>query len=83
MAPHVIEMLGVDLVASIISNGILVGGEGIDQGIDLQPLHGRHTYAGIKMTIAGHRSPIRIDPASGKMDENFVEAVREFLLANV
>ena len=83
VAPHIIEMFGVDLVASVIFNGILVGGEGIDRGIDLQPLHGQHTHAGIEMTIAGHRSPIRIDPANGQMDESFVNAAREFLLANV
>ena len=83
VSPHIIEKFGVDLVASVIFNGLLVGGKGIDRGIDLQPLHGQHTHAGIKMTIAGHRSPVRIDPANGKMDDDFVNAAKEFLLASV
>ena len=48
-----------------------------------EPLHGHHTHAGIEMTIAGHRSPVRIDPANGKMDDDFVNAAKEFLLASV
>jgi len=83
VAPHIIELFGVDLVASVIFNRILVGGDGIDRGVDLQPLHGHHTHAGVEMTIAGHRSPIRIDPTNGQVDEKFINAAREFLLVNV
>jgi hypothetical protein len=75
----IIDRFGVDLVATIIPKGVLLGGPGIDRGIDLSPLHGSHEYQGQAFSIAGHRSPVRISPLSRRMTGEFIQAVKAFL----
>lgn len=79
VTPHVIAEHGVDLVvASVIRDAVLLGSESIDHGVDLTFLHGEHELDGVRMTIAGHRSPVRISP-DGDATDGFLIAVRDFL----
>lgn len=75
----IIDRYGVDLVATIIPKGILLGGPGIDRGIDLSPLHGTHEYNGQTIIIAGHRSPVRISSSTRQVSGEFVRAVYAFV----
>lgn len=74
------EMHGADVVATVISGGVLLGGKSIDQGIDLSFLHGEHTINNEIATIVGHKSPVRISPKVGLMTDSFVMAVRMFII---
>ncbi|MHB9109488.1 MAG: hypothetical protein ACYDCO_20740 [Armatimonadota bacterium] len=75
----IIERYGVDLVATIIPKGILLGGPGIDRGIDLSPLHGTHEYQELRFTIAGHCSPVRISPSTRQFTGEFIQTVYAFV----
>ena len=77
---HAVEMHGADVVATVIRGALLLGGKSIDQGLDLTFLHGQHALGGETVTIAGHKSPVRISPEGGKATDSFVEAVRQFIL---
>lgn len=77
------EIHGVSLTAQAIYNGVVLGGESIDRGIDLGALHGEHERAGIRFSIAGHRSPVKFSPVGGRATDSFVAAVREFILAEL
>lgn len=56
---HVIDQFKVDLVVTILSDAILVGGRHIDE-VDLSQLPVPVSSARGTYTIVGHRSPIRI-----------------------
>jgi hypothetical protein len=74
------EMHGADAVATVIPGGVLVGGMSIDQGVDLSFLHGEHNLGDQRISVIGHKSPVRISPIGGKVTESFVAAVRQFIL---
>lgn len=75
----IIDRYEVDMVATIIPKGILLGGAGIDRGIDLSPLHGTHEYQGHSFTIAGHRSPVHISPSTRQVTQEFISALANFI----
>jgi len=77
---HAVEMHGVDVVATVIQGAVLLGGQSIDHGIDLTFLHGKHALGTGTITVAGHKSPVRISPQDGKATDPFVAAVRQFIL---
>ena len=77
---HAVEMHGADVVATVIQGAVLLGGQSIDQGLDLTFLHGQHTIGTEMIMIAGHKSPVRISPKDGKAADSFVAAVRQFIL---
>lgn len=79
VARDVIHQYGVELVATITAKGVIVGGASIDQGVDLVPLHGQHEIDGVGITVAGHKSPVRISPVDGVVDERFLAAARAFV----
>lgn len=78
IARRVIEQYGVDLVATMIPNAVLLGADGIDRGIDLKPLHGTHRFDGVEIEVVGHHSPVRLQPLR-KTDRNFHDTVRDFI----
>ena len=80
VAPYAVEVHGVELVATVIRGAILLGGRSIDRGVDLTFLHGKHEVEGIGVTIAGHKSPVRIEPVNRACGDDFIQAVRAFLL---
>jgi len=80
VAPHVVRTHGVELVATVIRGAILLGGRSIDRGVDLTFLHGRHEVGGIHVTIAGHKSPVRIEPVDRICGDDFIQATQGFLL---
>ncbi len=83
VAPLVVKRHGVDLVVTVVRDGIVVGSEAIDRGVDLTFLHGEHEVNGARMTIAGHRSPVRISPSDRKVTAEFIVAARELLLESL
>lgn len=77
----VVELLRVDVVGTVIRNAVLLGGSSIDQGLDLSFLHGEHTVGGVRFSVAGHKSPVRISAVEeGGDDERFVDAARGLIL---
>lgn len=83
VARAVIDRHGVDLVATVTTKVVLLGGAGIDRGIDLSPLHGAHEHQGQRFTITGHRSPVRVSPVTQPMTDEFIQAVAVFLRATL
>lgn len=79
VSKQVIEKYGVDLVATIIPNAVLLGAEGIDRGIDLKPLHGIHIQNDVKIEVVGHKSPIRINPVNKSETEKFYSVIPDFI----
>ncbi|MBN1629676.1 MAG: hypothetical protein JW990_07930 [Thermoleophilia bacterium] len=77
------EIHRVQLTATVDRKGVLLGGESIDKGVDLQPLHGRHEHQGVAFSVAGHKSPVRFAPLDGKVSDELVAAVRAFILERV
>ena len=72
---------GVEVVGSVIRGGVLLGGSSIDQGVDLMFLHGEHTVDGVHISVAGHKSPVRISLVEPDVDEDrFVAAARRLVL---
>ena len=63
-----------------IRGAILLGGRSIDRGVDLTFLHGRHEVGGIHVTIAGHKSPVRIEPVDRAPGDDFIRATRQLIL---
>ncbi|MEI6521417.1 MAG: hypothetical protein WCO98_15475 [bacterium] len=79
VSKQVIEKYGVDLVATIIPNAVLLGAEGIDRGVDLKPLHGLHIQNDVKIEVVGHKSPIRINPVNKSEIEKFYSVIPDFI----
>jgi hypothetical protein len=80
----VVELLHVDVVGTVIRNAVLLGGSSIDQGLDLTFLHGAHTVGGVQLSVAGHKSPVRISAVGeGVDDDAFVAAVKGLVLARM
>lgn len=77
------EIHGVSLAAHAIHNGVVLGAESIDQGLDLSALHGEHERAGIQFSVAGHKSPVKFSPGGGETTDSFVAVVKEFILAEL
>jgi len=75
----IIKLHSTDLAVSVTRNGITLGGLQIDKGIDLCFLHGTHSANGVKFEVVGHKSPVRIRPVSGIVDDHFVTAIRRFI----
>ena len=75
----VIEYHSVDLAASVIHNGVLLGGVSIDRGIDLSFLHGCHNIDGIGLEVVGHKSPVRLRPIDGVVSDEFVLAAKSLI----
>lgn len=75
----IIKLHSADLAASVIHNGIVLGGSTIDGGIDLQFLHGAHVEGKSSFEVIGHRSPVRFRPVYGIVDDTFLLAVRQFI----
>jgi hypothetical protein len=73
----------VDLVATVTPRGVILGSDSIDKGPDLFALHGEHEWGGIRVSVAGHRSPVRIAPCARPVDDRFVSAVRAALLESL
>lgn len=72
---------GVEVVGSVIRGAVLLGGSSIDQGVDLSFLHGEHMVDGIRLSVAGHKSPVRISMVEPDIDEDrFVAAARRLVL---
>jgi len=77
VASHVAEQLCVELVVTVTNRTVTLGGQSIDEGTDLTALHGEHTVDGVRLVVAGHKSPVRIDPAdSREVTDGFVEAAQ-------
>lgn len=77
----VAEMHSVDVVGTVIRNAVLLGGASIDQGMDLTFLHGEHTVDGVRLSVAGHKSPVRISAVGAGVDADmFVAAARRLIL---
>lgn len=72
----IVERHSVDLVASVIRNGVMLGGASIDRGIDLSFLHGSHDVGGIVLEVVGHKSPVRLRPPDGVVRDDIVLAAR-------
>lgn len=80
VAKRVIEQYGVDLVATVIPHAVLFGADGIDRGINLQPLHGTDEQDGVRLEVVEHRSPVRIQPQGPSIsDDAFYRAVRNYI----
>jgi len=44
-------------------------------------LHGGHVVKGVRLAVAGHRNPVRIDPVGEpRLTDEFAAVVRAFLL---
>jgi hypothetical protein len=83
VGPDIISQHKVELAITVIGKGIMVGGASIDQGVDLLGLHGRHEVDGVRLEIAGHKSPVRISPVDGMVDDRFVAAARAFIMSRL
>ncbi len=79
----IVERYSVNLVASVIRNGIMLGGTSIDKGIDLSFLHGFHNVDGTALEVIGHKSPVRFRPVDGVVDGKFVLAARGIIMENI
>jgi hypothetical protein len=79
----VVKYHHVDLVATVTRGGVIFGSDSIDKGPDLSALHGEHEWGGIRVSVAGHRSPVRIPPCARPVDDTFVTAVRAALLESL
>lgn len=75
----VVERHSVDLVASVIHNGVVLGGASIDRGIDLSFLHGRHTVDGVGIEVVGHKSPVCLRPMDGVVNNEFVRVAKSLI----
>lgn len=71
---------GVAVVATVIRNAVMLGGASIDQGVDLTFLHGEHTVEGVHLSVAGHKSPVRISVVDASVKTPFVDAARKLIL---
>ena len=72
---------GVEVVGSVIRGAVLLGGSSIDKGLDLSFLHGEHEVDGVRLSVAGHKSPVRIELVGPDVDEDhFVAAARRLVL---
>ncbi len=80
VARDAIQQHGVALMATVIAKGVMLGGPSIDQGTDLTVLHGQHEMDGVRITVAGHKSPVRISPTNGTVDDRFVAAARALIV---
>jgi hypothetical protein len=77
----VAKMHGVEVVGSVIRGAVLLGGSSIDKGVDLSFLYGEHTVDGVRLSVAGHKSPVRISMVGPGVDEGrFVAAARRLVL---
>jgi hypothetical protein len=75
---------GVEVVGSVIRGAVVLGGSSIDKGLDLSFLHGEHTVDGVRLSVAGHKSPVRISAVGEGVDgEKFVAAVKGLILARM
>ncbi|MEN6547828.1 MAG: hypothetical protein ABFE07_17470 [Armatimonadia bacterium] len=73
-----------DLVATVTHKGVILGGPGIDRGLNLQPLHGEHDFSGVRLLVAGHRTPVKITPVdTPAVTEEVLAAVRQFIAAKL
>lgn len=79
----IVERHSVDLVASVIRNGVMLGGASIDKGIDLSFLHGYHSVDGIALEVIGHKSPVRIRPVDGVVGSEFVTVARDMIAEKI
>jgi hypothetical protein len=79
----IVERHSVDLVASVIRNGVMLGGASIDRGIDLTFLHGYHNLDGIAIEVVGHKSPVRIRPVDGVVSSKFVAVARDMITEKI
>jgi hypothetical protein len=79
----VVEYYSVDLMASVIRNGVVLGGASIDRGIDLSFLHGFHSFEGISLEVVGHKSPVRFRPVDGEVTSEFVHAVKSLIVETI
>ena len=79
VTPRVMELHGVELVAIVNWKGVTLGAEGIDRGSDLSFLHGAHEHDGVALQVVGHKAPVLIRPASGRVTQAFLSAVQSFL----
>lgn len=75
----IIERRSVDLAASVIRSGVLLGGTSIDRGIDLGFHRGQHEVGGRILEVVGHKSPVRFRPIDGSIDGEFLLAVRSII----
>ncbi len=75
----IIERRSVDLVASVIRSGVLLGGASVDKGIDLGFLRGCHDVGGRILEVIGHKSPVRFRPLDGSVDGDYIRAVRRII----
>ncbi|MBN1671103.1 MAG: hypothetical protein JXR37_08735 [Kiritimatiellae bacterium] len=77
----VVEVHNVQVVGTVIRNAVLLGGDSIDRGMDLSFLHGEHTIDGVRLSVAGHKSPVRISAVEADIDgDSFVGAARRLIL---
>ncbi|MEI6514042.1 MAG: transposase [bacterium] len=79
----VVEYYSVDLMASVIRNGVILGGASIDRGIDLSFLHGFHSFEGISLEVVGHKCPVRLRPVDGEVTSEFVHAVKNLIIEKI
>ena len=79
----VVEYHSVDLMASVIRNGVVLGGASIDRGIDLSFLHGFHSFEGRSLEVVGHKSPVRFRPVDGEVNNEFVHAVKNLIIEKI
>lgn len=79
----VIEYHSVDLAASVVHNGVMLGVASIDRGIDLSFLHGCHNIDGIGLEVVGHRSPVRLRPIDGVVSDEFVLAAKSLITGRI
>lgn len=77
---HVVQQHDVDLVVQVVHDAVLAGGQSIDRGIDLSFLHGVHEVSGMRFTVVGHKSPIRIAPEADGLTDEFISVIRCFLI---
>jgi hypothetical protein len=61
----------------------MLGADAIDKGPNLSVLHGEHEWGGIRVSVAGHRIPVRIAPCARPVGDTFVTAVRAALLESL
>lgn len=75
------EKHGVTVVGTVIREAVLLGGGSIDRGTDLTFLHGEHSVDGVRLAVAGHKSPVRISALDAGVDaDRFVAAARKLIL---